>query len=404
MTAPSSKSVTHRALIVAALADGDSDIARPLDSRDTRVTAAGLEALGVPVSMRDDHWIVHGRGGRIPGGGRLDLEESGTSLRFLTAVAALGDQASRLDGSPRLRERPLGELISAVRSLGAGVEGDRLPIDIGGTLFRGGETRIDGSQSSQFASALMLVAPCLEPGLTILAGASSVSLPYIELTREVMRDFGVEVSEPQPHTWCVRAGHYTARTFEVDGDHSSASYFLAAPLLVGGRVRMNGLDPGSAQADATLQSFVEMLGARVDRGEQWIEVQANGTVPPFDVSLAHAPDLVPTVAVLGLFAEGPSMIRDIAHLRLKESDRIEQLAINLRRLGCEVELDADRLSIGSKQDAPREVTIKTAGDHRMAMAFALAGLRVPGVCVDDPDCVAKSNPRFWKDWESMLAD
>ncbi len=403
VTAPSSKSVTHRALIAAALADGESDIVRPLDARDTRATAAGLEGLGVPVSMHGDRWSVCGRDGRIAGGGRFDLEESGTSLRLLTAVAALGDAASRLDGAPRLRERPLGELITSLRSLGARVVGDRLPIDAGGTPFHGGEVHVDGSRSSQFASALLLIAPCLERGLTIRAGASSVSLPYVELTRQVMRAFGVESIELKPQVWHVASGRYTARTFVVDGDHSSASYFLAAPLLVGGRVRVRHLDPDSPQADAALQQILESLGAQVERGEDWVEVRSDGGVPAFDLSMAHAPDLVPTVALLGLFAEGPSTIRDIAHLRLKESDRIEQLGLNLRRLGREIELHDDRMFLGETRSAPGAVTIETAGDHRMAMAFALAGLRVEGMSVDDADCVAKSNPRFWEDWESMLA-
>ena len=399
---PSSKSVTHRALVAAALAEGDSEIVQPLDARDTRATLSGLEALGIPVSTVAGRWTVRGQGGRIAGGSRLDLEESGTSLRLLTAVAALGTAASRIDGAARLRQRPLGELIATLRTLGARVVHEGLPLEVGGTPFRGGEVCVDGSRSSQFVSALMLIGPYLEGGLRVRMKPPAVSLPYVELTRAVMRDFGVETIRLEPLTWQVPAGRYRATTFSVEGDHSSASYFMAAPLLVGGCVRVERIDPGSAQADACFPRILERLGARVRSGETWIEIQSDGSVPAFDLSMEHAPDLVPTVAALGLFSDGPSVIRDIAHLRLKESDRIEQLAENLRRLGRPVEVRDDRLEIGESVTELRAARIETAGDHRIAMAFALVGLRVPGLSVDNAVCVDKSNPEFWAAWQSLL--
>jgi 3-phosphoshikimate 1-carboxyvinyltransferase len=401
INAPRSKSVTHRALIAAALAEGDSEVVYPLDARDTRVTAAGLEALGIPVLTHTGCWTVRGSGGRIAGKGRLDLEESGTSLRLLLAVAALGAEVSLLDGTPRLRRRPLTELISTLRDRGAHISSDCLPLEVGGTPLRGGSLHVDGSRSSQFTSALMLIGPCLEGGLRLRMNAPPVSLPYVELTRAVMREFGVETTEPEPLTWQVPEGRYRARSFDVDGDHSSASYFMAAPLLTGGCVRVEGIDPASCQADAVFPRILEDLGARVRRGDHWIEIRSDRGVPAFDLSMRHAPDLVPTLAVLGLFSEGPSVIRDIGHLRLKESDRVQQLAINLRRLGRPIQIDGDDLNIG----APAELgaaQIDTAGDHRIAMAFALAGLRVEGLTLDDVDCVAKSNPRFWADWNEMI--
>ena len=402
ITAPSSKSVTHRALVAAALAEGDSEIIRPLDAWDTRVTLSGLKALGIPVSTRAGRWIVRGRGGRIAGGGLLDLEESGTSLRLLAAVAALGTTASRIDGAARLRQRPLSELIATLRTLGARVVHDGLPLEVGGTPFRGGDVRVDGSRSSQFVSALMLIGPCLPGGLRVRMEPSAVSLPYVELTRAVMRDFGVEATPLESLTWRIPAARYRATTFSVDGDHSSASFFMAAPLVVGGCVRLERIDPRSAQADACFPRILEQLGARVRSGETWIEIRSDGSVPAFDLSMKHAPDLVPTVAALGLFSDGPSVIRDIAHLRLKESDRIEQLAVNLRRVGRQVEIHEDCLKIGQPGTELRAARIETAGDHRIAMAFALVGLRVKGLSADDADCVAKSNPGFWNDWQGML--
>ena len=400
--APRSKSVTHRALIAAALAQGDSEIAYPLDSRDTRATAAGLDALGIPVATRSGCWTVQGCGGRIAGKGRLDLEESGTSLRLLLAVAALGAEPSRLDGAPRLRQRPLSELISTLRECGAHITPDGLPLQVGGTPLHGGRLHVDGSRSSQFASALMLIGPCVQGGFNLRMTPPAVSLPYLELTRVVMRGFGVETIELEPLVWRIPEGRYRARSFEVDGDHSSASYFLAAPLLTGGCVRMEKIDPLSAQADAVFPRILAELGARVRSGDNWIEVRSDRGVPAFDLSMRHAPDLVPTLAVLGMFSEGPSVIRDIGHLRLKESDRMQQLAVNLRRLGREVDVDGEHLRIGAPGSGLRAARIETAGDHRIAMAFALAGLRVAGLTLDDVDCVAKSNPRFWTDWDEMI--
>jgi 3-phosphoshikimate 1-carboxyvinyltransferase len=390
-------------MVAAALADGDSKILLPLDAEDTRATAAGLEALGILVSRAEGCWTIRGRGGHISGGGNLDLRESGTTLRFLTAVAALGVSASRLDGTARLRQRPLDELSATLRSLGAHLDGDRLPLDVGGAPFKGGTVNVDGSRSSQFASALMLIGPCLAGGLRIHLDPPAVSLPYIELTRHVMREFGIETTEPEPRTWQIPEGRYRASSFSVDGDHSSASYFLAAPLVAGGRVRVEGVNPRSAQADAAFPEILERLGASVRRGEDWIEVHSQASLAPFDLSMAHAPDLVPTLAVLGLFTQGPSMIRDVGHLKLKESDRLEQLALNLRRLGGAVESGPNWLSIGPLGTPTTPARIETAGDHRIAMAFALVGLSVAGLTLDDADCVAKSNPRFWTDWEAMLA-
>ncbi len=238
--------------------------------------------------------------------------------------------------------------------------------------------------------------------MTIRTGPEAVSLPYVELTRSVMRAFGVKADRDGPLSWRVPEATYRATTFCVDGDHSSASYFLAAPLVAGGRVRVERLDPASAQPDACFRGVLEQLGASVRTGEDWIEVCSDGNVAGFDLSLGHAPDLAPTVAALGFFSDGPAVIRDVGHLRHKESDRLEQLAANMRRLGRSVEIDGDRLEIGSSIGEPRESTVATAGDHRIAMAFALVGLGVAGLRVDDAGCVDKSNPRFWQDWESLI--
>ncbi len=228
-----------------------------------------------------------------------------------------------------------------------------------------------------------------------------VSLPYVELTERMLRAFGVAIDRPGPLHWQVEPGDYAGRELRVEGDHSSASYFLAAAAVRGGRVRIDGLDPQSVQPDARLGALLEQMGCRRTTGDDWIEIEGTGSVSAFDVDLSDAPDLGPTVAVLGLFADGPSVLRGVAHLRHKESDRLALLAENLTALGRPAHAEGDRLVIGERPARFQEATIRTAGDHRMAMAFALAGLAVDGVNVDDADCVAKSNPAFWEAFERL---
>lgn len=408
LAAPPSKSVTHRALVAAALADGPSTIFDPLLAEDTSATRGGLRDLGVPVEERDGGWTVRGCSGRVAGGGRLWLGDSGTSARFLLALAALSRTPSRLDGSPRLRQRPLRELGEALRRLGCRIRlspgGGGLPAEAGGSPPVGGAVRVAAGRSSQFASALLLIGSRLPGGLDLTLEPPAVSLPYIELTERVLRGFGVAVERPEPLRWRVAEGGYAGRDYRVEGDHSAASYFLAAAALLGGRVRVRGLDPDSAQPDSCLAGILERLGCGVARGRDTIEVRGSGRIPPFDLPMGHAPDLVPTLAILGLFAEGASTVRGVAHLRHKESNRLELLARNLRVLGREAQAAEDRLEIGPPTGMLRGARIETASDHRMAMAFAVAGLRLKGVVVDDESCVAKSDPRFWDRLEALRRD
>ena len=400
-----SKSMSHRALIVSALAEGVSELYGPLDADDTRVTRDGLIALGVTIESRPDRWIVHGQSGAIPGGGRLDLRDSGSSMRFLAAVAALGARPSRLDGSARLRERPVSDLAEALRQLGAAIapEGPAsgLPLIAGGSPFGGGAVSLSGRRSSQFASALLLIAPALRDGLDLTVERPAVSLPYVDSTAEVLSDFGARISRPVKCRWRVEAGGLTGREYRIEGDHSSASYFLSAAAVVGGRVRVERLLPSSPQPDAMLRTILRELGCGVSTGADWIEVRGTGRLPGFDLDLNASPDLAPTLAVLALFAEGPCTLRGIAHLRHKESDRLELLAANLRSLGREAIVIEDRIAVGPRPARLTGGTIATASDHRMAMAFAVAGLRLDGMAVEDPDCVSKSNPVFWEQFERL---
>jgi len=407
LSAAPSKSLTHRGLVAAALADGRSVIQNPLDADDTRVTLMGLQALGLRVECSANAWAVEGCGPALPGGGALQLAESGTSMRFLVALAVLGQEPSTLDGSPRLRERPLDELVHALGVLGGRIEatpgGGGLPVRAGGAPPVGGSVSVPAGRSSQFASALLLIASRLGQGLDLTLEPPAVSLPYIELTVSVLEAFGVRVERPAPLRWRVSPGAYAAREYRVEGDHSSASYFLAAAAIVGGCVKMEALSPRSAQADARLGRLMADAGCEVATGEEWVQVRGGRSYRGFDLDMGAAPDLVPTVAVLAMFADGPSVLRGIEHLRIKESDRLETIASNLRRLGCDARAIDDRLEIRPDPSGYRGAVIETASDHRMAMAFAVAGLMIGGVVIDDPACVSKSNAGFWTQLEALTS-
>lgn len=397
-----SKSATHRALVAAAMAVGRSELHGPLDADDTQRTLAGLRALGVRIETRAGVWSVEGTGGDVPGGGSLDLGASGTSARFLTALAAVGARESILDGTPRLRERPMGELIDALTALGASIQatsGNVLPLRAGGARVRGGEVVVPGRRSSQFVSALLLAAPAFERGLRVEVAPPRVSFPYVLLTVEVLETFGAAIERPDDATFIVRPQRLRAATIEIEGDHSSASYLLAATAILGGRVSIRGLRVDSVQPDARFLRDLASLGCEVTNDRRGgVVLAASGHLPAFSWDLADAPDLAPTVAVLALFAAGPCTLSGLDHLRLKESDRLLALEQNLRRLGARVAVDGGRLSIEPPpRDAVRGAAVTVGQDHRIAMAFAVAGLAVPGLELDDPDAVAKSYPGFWDD-------
>lgn len=401
-----SKSATHRALVAAAVAQGVSEIRGPLDAADTRRTLEGLRGLGVRVDERDRDWIVHGTAGAIPGGGSIDLGASGTSARFLAALATLGARSSLLDGSSRLRERPMEELIEALSALGATVDtagGSSFPLRAGGSSVRGGSIVLSGARSSQFASALLLAAPAFEQGLRLEVAPPRVSFSYVRLTVEILEAFGGLVATEGEAGFAVPPQRLRSTSLSIEGDYSSASYPLAAAAILGGRVRVRGLRAETAQPDARFLRDLATLGCRVDADRSGVVVEGTGRVPAFSWDLADAPDLAPTAAVLALFAEGPCALSGLRHLTLKESDRLAVLKDNLNRLGACAAVDDGTLSIvPPPRGAAHGGTITVADDHRIAMAFAIAGLCVPGVTIDDPGAVAKSYPRFWEDFAALV--
>ena len=400
---PGSKSITNRALVCAGLARGDSLLTGVLDSQDTRVMAAGLAALGIGVAADWPRGEVRvaGSGGVVPAAeATIDCAASGTTIRFLSAVCAIGHGTYRLDGTPRMRKRPIGDLLEALQSLGvdaiAESPGGCPPVVIRSHGMQGGATSVRGSTSSQFASGLAMIAPCTSQGMQMQFAGTLVSLPYLDMTRRVMEAFGAVCAPEGDRGWRIPPAGYQGRGYAIEPDASAASYFLAAAAITGGSVRVEGLSRRSMQGDVGFADALARMGCTIDWNDgpdESITVTGRAT-GGIDIDMNAISDTVPTLAVVALFAEGPTTIRNVAHIRDKETDRIGDLARELRRLGATVVEQPDGLTI---VPAPLHgATVKTYDDHRMAMSLSLAGLRVADVSVADPACVGKTFPDYWE--------
>jgi 3-phosphoshikimate 1-carboxyvinyltransferase len=398
LSAPPSKSLTHRALIASSLADGSSILYDPLLADDTRLTIEGLRRLGAAIEVGDRVVGIEGAGGPLAtgDGAVLDCGNSGTTLRLLASVAALADARVTLTGSARMRERPIGPLGTALEALGATVRypaADGLPpIQVAGPL-RGGEVAVDGGVSSQFTSSLLLAAPLMPGGLVLRLASPPVSRSYLDLTVGVMAAFGTNVDRRGYERFAVGLGGYTGTAYAVEGDWSSASYLFALAAVLGGKVTVRNLDPASAQGDRRLVAALAAMGCRVSAGPDGVTVERNGPLRGIDCEMSSPPDTVQTLAVVAALAEGPTRITGVGHLRHKESDRLAVTADRLRALGAGAVVEEDALMV---VPAPLHGgSIDPAGDHRTAMAFAVLGLAVGDVAIEDPGCVAKSWPGFW---------
>jgi 3-phosphoshikimate 1-carboxyvinyltransferase len=400
VTAPPSKSFTHRAMVAAALARGLSTLVYPLISTDTVTTGDALRALGVSVAWEKKYAHINGVGGRFPTTTEtvLDLGDSGTSMRFFTALALLAENPVVLQGSPRMHERPIGPLADALGKLGGevrylGTEGYP-PIRVSGR-FRGGEVVVDGSLSSQFVSAILLAAPCGEGDLTLRVDPPPVSRSYLDITTEVMKAFHAPPEREGYTLFHVKGGTgYRWHGYQIEGDFSSASYYLAMGAVCGGRVKVDNLNRSSVQGDRRFVDILEQMGCRIG-WDRWdtLTLDSGGTLSGTDVEMSGSPDTVQTLCAVAAFAQGPTRIRGIGHLRHKESDRIEATAKALRSLGGDVRVEGDLITI-----EPRPLhggIVDPAGDHRTAMAFSVIGLGVGGVTIRNAECVAKSFPGFW---------
>jgi 3-phosphoshikimate 1-carboxyvinyltransferase len=398
-TIPGSKSYTHRALIVSALADGESILINALRSEDTDYTIHGLKKFGVPIFWKEDRLHVQGKGGKLTASEeRIFLGNSGTSMRFLTAFAALKKGKTLLDGSERMRKRPIAELLDGLVALGVNAHSkernDYPPVVVESQGIKGGLVRINGDKSSQFLSAILMVAPYASEDVGMKVTGHIASKHYMDITMDVMQAFGVEVTNLDYQSFFVRAGQrYVPQKYEIEGDASNASYFFEAAAVARGRVKVENLRLPSVQGDIGFLDILGKMGCEVIRGKNWAEVHGK-ELQGIELDMNAIPDLVPTLAVTAAFARGKTVIRNIAHLRLKESDRIRALARELSKMGVRVEEGGDWLKIeGGKAHG---VEIETYNDHRLAMSFAIAGLAVPGVKIKGEECVNKSFPDFWK--------
>jgi len=406
---PGSKSITQRALIAAALADGESRLIGPLASEDTDYTAKALRALGVAVNDQDADWVIKGCGGRILAPAQeIFLGNNGTATRFLTSVAALGQGVFTITGSKRMTERPIRPLMEALAGWGVAIRSlagtGCPPLEITGAGIRGGKTLLPEGKSSQYLSSLLLVAPyAAEPAVLEVAG-EILSKPYVHMTLAVMESFGIKVqASPELNYFEIPGGKYLPREYSIEGDASSASYFWAAAAVTGGRVTVANVPACSLQGDAELVEILARMGCRVEKSTAGITVSGPAELTGIEVDMGNCPDVVPTLAVVAARAQGRTVISNIAHLRIKECDRLHVMATELAKLGVVVAEHADSLVIEGqgRGAALHGAEIATHEDHRIAMSFAVAGLFVPGVVVLGEECVGKSFPNFWEKFAEL---
>jgi len=400
---PGSKSITNRALVCAALAEGDSTLSGALDSEDTRVMIDALRLLGVAAEHDRASATVRVRGyaGRLPARDvNLFVANSGTTLRFLTAVVTLGQGTFRLDGTPRMRERPVQDLLDALRQLGADATTELgtgcPPVVVRAAGLPGGPATVAGSISSQYLSGLLMAAPYAARPVELRVQGALVSTPYVEMTLEVMSAFGVTVATEDLSRFVIPTGRpYQGRTYAVEPDASAASYFFAAAAVAGGQVTVEGLTRTSLQGDVAFCECLRQMGCDVQYGPDAITVARQAGLRGIEANMNAISDTVPTLAAVALFAEGPTTITGVAHIRHKETDRIRALANELRKLGARVEERSDGLRIVPGRLHAAE--IDTYDDHRMAMSLALVGLALPGVVIRNPACTSKTYPGFFAD-------
>lgn len=396
---PGSKSYTHRCLIAAALSDGPCTLVNALDSEDTRLTAQALHQMGIAISWQGRTVSAKGAGGKIQASkDAIYLGNSGTSMRLLAAVAALSQHVYRLEGTERMHERPVKELLYGLEQIGINayaLHGNGCPpIIIEGGTFNANHVELDCQVSSQYLSGMLLIAPYIKGGLDIVVTRGPVSKPYVDMTVDIMERQGIRLEREGYEHFAIAGGQiYTSGEYEVEPDGSQAGYFWAAAAVTGGLSRVNGVSLSSCQGDVKLALLLEKMGCRLIEDSQGITV-IGGALNGIDVDMADMPDVVPTLAVVAAFAVGRTVIRNVAHLRAKESDRLAAVAAELSKMGIDVSVTDDGLAIDG--GSPRGAEIDTYDDHRIAMSFAVAGLKVPGVHIKEEMCVKKSFPNFWE--------
>jgi 3-phosphoshikimate 1-carboxyvinyltransferase len=404
---PGSKSLTNRVLPIAVLAEGEVTIKNALRSDDSILCAEALKDLGFDLQSDPEQQTIRvaGQGGRIPAPkAELFIGNAGTAARFLTALVTLGRGEYVIDGNARMRERPIADLVSALRQLGADLDAPSgcPPVRIRARGLKGGRAVVAGNVSSQYLSGLLLAAPYAQGAVAIEVAGELGSKPYVDMTLALMEDFGVRVERDGYQAFRIEPQKYRSpHEYAVESDASAASYFFAAPAILGGSVLVLDLSRGSRQGDVGFLDVLAAMGCRVEDDPRGLRVAGpSTTLRGVDVDMRDIPDTAQTLAAVALFADSPTTIRGIASARVKETDRVAAMAAELRRLGVAVEEYSDGLKI-TPRGAIRPATIRTYDDHRMAMAFALVGLRCTGIVIENPGCVAKTFPRYFETLDSL---
>ncbi|MFZ5912187.1 MAG: 3-phosphoshikimate 1-carboxyvinyltransferase [Chloroflexota bacterium] len=425
---PGSKSLTNRALLIASLAEGSTTLENALFSDDSRYFAKALQTLGFDVRLDPERatMTVTGLGGRIPARqAELFIGNAGTAARFLLAFLTLGYGEYILDGDARMRERPIGDLVDALGQLGAklgpantdnpstslragwslGADYSNIcpPIKIIANGLPGGRTQIAGDISSQFLSALLMVAPYAQSPVEIEVTTELNSKPYVDMTLSIMQDFGVEVQRDGYKTFSVPLTTYQLppTNYQIESDASAASYFFAAPAICGGTVRVENISRDSKQGDIRFLDILARMGCEIEETDHCILVTGHSPLRGLDVDMRDIPDTAQTLAAIAPFADSPTRIRGIASARVKETDRVAATCAELTRLGVRVDEHEDGMTIYPTLNL-HPANIQTYNDHRMAMAFSLIGLRVPGITIENPGCVSKTFPEFFDVLETLL--
>ncbi|WP_166820538.1 3-phosphoshikimate 1-carboxyvinyltransferase [Thalassoroseus pseudoceratinae] len=404
---PGSKSLTNRALIVAALAEGTSQLTGVLESTDTKVMIESLRRLGITLTHDLDACTVEIEGcrGSLPAReAKLYVENSGTSIRFLTALCATGSGRYELDGNSRMRERPIQDLVDTLNELGVPTRcllgTDCPPLEVVSSGLAGGTAKIDGSVSSQYLSGLLMAAVAAREPIELVLSEELVSKPYVEMTLGVMARFDVDVERPDAQSFRIQPQKYRSTEFEIEPDASAASYFFAAAAISGGEVTVDGLSRSALQGDVNFVDALEQMGCELVENTNSLTVRG-GDLRGIDIDMNAISDTAQTLATVAVFADGPTTMRNIGHVRFKETDRIAAVATELQRAGIAVETTEDSLTI--HPGPVRPAVIQTYDDHRMAMSFSLLGLRAEGIEIADPGCTAKTYPRFFDDLATLTA-
>ncbi len=397
---PGSKSLTNRALLIAALAEGKTTLTNALFSDDSHYFANALQKLGFDVELNPEktEMTIHGLGGKIPASSaELFIGNAGTAARFLTAFLTLGNGEYLLDGEPRMRERPIGDLLNALETLGAKLDAkdNCPPVKISASGLAGGKTEIAGNISSQYLSALLMIAPYAQSPVEIEVSTDLNSKPYIDMTLSIMRDFGVDIKRDGYERFIIEPAIYSSLpNYLIESDASAASYFFAAPAICGGKVRVENISRSSVQGDIDFLDILAEMGCEINERENAIEVTGTENLRGVDVDMRDISDTAQTLAAIAPFASSPTRITGIGFIRAKETDRVSAVCTELARLGIRVEEYEDGMKIYPCENIQR-AEIQTYNDHRMAMAFSLIGLRADGVEIENPSCVSKTFPNFF---------